>query len=103
MPLPGVTINLADDGEILAKGKNIMKGYYNRPDLTAEVISTEGWFHTGDIGKWVEENGYLFLKITDRKKELFKTAGGKYIAPQAIENKMKESDFIEQIMVVGRR
>jgi long-chain acyl-CoA synthetase len=101
MPLPGVTINLADDGEILAKGKNIMKGYYNQPDLTAEVISKDGWFHTGDIGKWIEKNGYLFLKITDRKKELFKTAGGKYIAPQAIENKMKESDFIEQIMVVG--
>jgi len=101
IPIPGVSIKIADDGEILAKGKNIMCGYYNRPDLTAEVISTEGWFHTGDIGKWVEENGHLFLKITDRKKELFKTAGGKYIAPQAIENKMKESDFIEQIMVVG--
>ncbi len=101
IPIPGVTIQLADDGEILAKGKNIMRGYYNRPDLTAEVISIDGWFHTGDIGKWVEENGYQFLKITDRKKELFKTAGGKYIAPQAIENKMKESDFIEQIMVVG--
>jgi long-chain acyl-CoA synthetase len=101
MPIPGVSIKIADDGEILAKGKNIMRGYYNRPDLTAEVISTEGWFHTGDIGKWVQENGHHFLKITDRKKELFKTAGGKYIAPQAIENKMKESDFIEQIMVVG--
>lgn len=101
MPIPGVNIKLAEDGEILAKGKNIMRGYYNRPDLTAEVISEDGWFHTGDIGKWVEENGHQFLKITDRKKELFKTAGGKYIAPQAIENKMKESDFIEQIMVVG--
>ncbi len=101
MPIPGVEIRMAEDGEILAKGKNIMKGYYNRPDLTDEVISKDGWFHTGDIGKWVEKNGYHFLKITDRKKELFKTAGGKYIAPQAIENKMKESPFIEQIVVIG--
>jgi len=98
MPIPHVTIKLAEDGEILAKGPNIMKGYYNRPDLTAEVIDAEGWFHTGDIGEWV--NG-KFLKITDRKKELFKTSGGKYIAPQVIENKMKESRYIEQIMVVG--
>ncbi len=101
MPIPGVEIKLAEDGEILAKGPNIMKGYYNRPDLTAEVIDSEGWFHTGDIGEWEEHFGNHFLKITDRKKELFKTAGGKYIAPQAIENKMKESRFIEQIMVVG--
>ena len=98
MPIPDVTIKLAEDGEILAKGPNIMKGYYNRPDLTAEVIDSEGWFHTGDIGEWVDGK---FLKITDRKKELFKTSGGKYIAPQVIENKMKESKFIEQIMVVG--
>ena len=98
MPIPNVTIKLAEDGEILAKGPNIMKGYYNRPDLTAEVIDSEGWFHTGDIGEFV--NG-KFLKITDRKKELFKTSGGKYIAPQVLENKMKESRFIEQIMVVG--
>ncbi|HRN93094.1 MAG: long-chain fatty acid--CoA ligase [Chitinophagales bacterium] len=100
MVIPGVEIKIAEDGEILAKGDNIMKGYYNRPDLTAEVIKN-GWFHTGDIGKWIEKNGNKFLKITDRKKELFKTAGGKYIAPQAIEEKMKESRFIEQIMVVG--
>ncbi len=98
MPIPDVTIKLAEDGEILAKGPNIMKGYYNRPDLTAEVIDSEGWFHTGDIGEWVDGK---FLKITDRKKELFKTSGGKYIAPQVIEKKMKESKFIEQIMVVG--
>lgn len=98
MPIPDVTIKLAEDGEILAKGPNIMKGYYNRPDLTAEVIDSEGWFHTGDIGTWVDGK---FLKITDRKKELFKTSGGKYIAPQVIENKMKESRYIEQIMVVG--
>jgi long-chain acyl-CoA synthetase len=98
LPIPGVTIKIAEDGEILAKGPNIMKGYYNRPDLTAEVIDSEGWFHTGDIGEFV--NG-KYLKITDRKKELFKTSGGKYVAPQVIENKMKESPFIEQIMVVG--
>ncbi|KXK39560.1 MAG: long-chain fatty acid--CoA ligase [Saprospiraceae bacterium] len=101
MPIPGVEIKLAEDGEILAKGKNIMKGYHNRPDLTAEVIDSDGWFHTGDIGVWEEHYGNMFLKITDRKKELFKTAGGKYIAPQAIENKMKESRYIEQLMVVG--
>ncbi len=101
MPIPGVEIKLAADGEIIARGKNIMKGYYNRPDLTAEVIDADGWFHTGDIGTWVTHFGKQFLKITDRKKELFKTAGGKYIAPQAIENKMKESPYIEQLMVVG--
>lgn len=101
MPIPNVEIRLAEDGEILAKGPNIMKGYYNRPDLTAEVIDKDGWFHTGDIGTWVEKHGHKFLKITDRKKELFKTSGGKYIAPQAIEEKMKESRYIEQIMVVG--
>lgn len=75
-----------------------MMGYYKRPDLTAECIDSEGWFHTGDIGVWYEER---FLKITDRKKEIFKTSGGKYVAPQPIENKMKESPFIEQMMVVG--
>lgn len=101
MPIPGVEIKLAADGEIIARGKNIMKGYYNRPDLTAEVIDADGWFHTGDIGTWVTHFGKQFLKITDRKKELFKTAGGKYIAPQAIENKMKESSYIEQLLVVG--
>jgi long-chain acyl-CoA synthetase len=101
MPIPGVEIKMAEDGEILAKGKNVMKGYYNRPDLTAEVLSADGWFHTGDIGVWLKHNGKSFLKITDRKKELFKTAGGKYIAPQVIENKMKECPFIEQMMVVG--
>ena len=100
LPIPGVEIKLAEDGEILARGNNIMKGYYNRPDLTAEVI-IDGWFHTGDIGKWVEMHGNKFLKITDRKKELFKTSGGKYVAPQVIEEKMKESRYIEQMMVVG--
>lgn len=96
--LPNVQVKIAEDGEILAKGPNIMMGYYKRPDATAEVIDSEGWFHTGDIG--VIEDG-KYLKITDRKKEIFKTSGGKYIVPQAIENKLRESRFIEQVMVVG--
>jgi long-chain acyl-CoA synthetase len=96
--LPGVEIKIAADGEILIKGDIIMKGYYKRPDLTAEVIDADGWFHTGDVGE-IDAEG--FLKITDRKKELFKTSGGKYVAPQPIENKFKESFFIEQIMVIG--
>ncbi|HSY76980.1 MAG TPA: long-chain fatty acid--CoA ligase [Bacteroidia bacterium] len=96
--LPGVQVKIADDGEILCKGPNVMKGYYKRPDSTAEAIDAEGWFHTGDIGVMVDGR---FLKITDRKKALLKTSGGKYIAPQPIENKMKESRYIEQIMVVG--
>ncbi|MBK9791720.1 MAG: long-chain fatty acid--CoA ligase [Sphingobacteriales bacterium] len=98
LPVRGVSIKIADDGEILAKGPNIMKGYYHQQALTDEVIDKEVWFHTGDIGELTDNK---FLKITDRKKELFKTSGGKYIAPQAIENKMKESKYIEQIMVVG--
>jgi long-chain acyl-CoA synthetase len=96
--IPGVEVKFAEDGEILCKGPNVMKGYYKRPDLTAEVIDKDGWFHTGDIGL-LEEN--RFLKITDRKKEIFKTSGGKYIAPQALENKFKESMFIEQLMIIG--
>lgn len=95
--IQNVAVKLAEDGEILVKGHNVMKGYYKNPALTDEVI-TEGWFHTGDIGAWVENR---FLKITDRKKEIFKTSGGKYVAPQVIENKMKESIYIEQIMVTG--
>ena len=92
-----VEVKIAEDGEILCKGPNVMMGYYKRPDLTAEVI-TEGWFHTGDIGMIVSKR---FLKITDRKKELFKTSGGKYVAPLPVENKLKESPFIEQVMIVG--
>lgn len=95
--LNGVELKLAEDGEICVAGPSVMEGYYKRPDLTAEAI-INGWLHTGDIG--VLEDG-KFLKITDRKKELFKTSGGKYVAPQPIENKFKESPFIEQIMVVG--
>ncbi|MBK5284296.1 MAG: long-chain fatty acid--CoA ligase, partial [Bacteroidia bacterium] len=93
-----VEVKIAEDGEILCKGSNVMKGYFKRPDLTAEVIDKDGWFHTGDIGEFVQSR---FLKITDRKKEIFKTSGGKYIAPQMIENKIKESPFIEQVMVIG--
>lgn len=93
-----VQVKIAEDGEILCKGPNIMMGYYKRPDLTAEVIDKDGWFATGDIGMMVDDK---FLKITDRKKELFKTSGGKYVAPLPIENRLKESIFIEQAMVVG--
>lgn len=95
--IDNVEVKIAEDGEILSKGPNIMMGYYKRPDLTAEVMTGE-WFHTGDIGTMVDGK---FLKITDRKKEMFKTSGGKYVAPLPIENKLKESPFIEQVMVVG--
>ena len=98
-PLIGnVKVKIAEDGEILVKGPNVMMGYYNLPEKTAEVIDSQGWFHTGDIGEFVDD---FFLKITDRKKEIFKTSGGKYIVPQAMENKFKESRFIEQMMVIG--
>jgi len=93
-----VEVKIAEDGEILTKGPNLMMGYYNLPEATAEAIDKDGWFHTGDIGEFIEGK---FLKITDRKKEIFKTSGGKYIIPQAMENKFKESRFIEQIYVMG--
>jgi long-chain acyl-CoA synthetase len=96
--LKNTQVMFAEDGEILCKGPGVMKGYYKAPDLTAEVIDEDGWFHTGDIG--ILEDG-RYLKITDRKKEMFKLSGGKYIAPQMIENKLKASFFIEQIMVIG--
>ena len=95
--IDGVEIKIAKDGEILCKGPNVMQGYYKDPEKTAETI-VDGYLHTGDIGE-IDADG--FLKITDRKKELFKTSGGKYIAPQLIENQMKQSLFIEQIMVIG--
>ncbi len=95
--IDGQEVKLEADGEICVKGPSVMMGYYKRPDLTAETI-INGWLHTGDIG--VFEDG-KYLKITDRKKELFKTSGGKYVAPQPIENKMKESPFVEQMMIVG--
>jgi long-chain acyl-CoA synthetase len=96
--IDGVEVKIADDGEILCKGVNIMMGYYKSPEMTAEMIDKDGWLHTGDIG--ILEDG-KFLKITDRKKEMFKLSAGKYIAPQVIENKLKESFFIEQAMVIG--
>ena len=95
--IEGVDVKIAEDGEVLVKGHNVMKGYYNRPDLTNETIDSDGWFHTGDIGELTD--GYL--KITDRKKEIFKTAGGKYVAPQVIENVVKEHSLIEHVMVLG--
>jgi long-chain acyl-CoA synthetase len=97
-PLKDVKIRIAADGEIEVTGPNVMMGYYNKPDATKEVFTEDGWFKTGDIGEMVEAQ---FLKITGRKKETFKTSGGKYIAPQVLENKMNESNFIEQIMVIG--
>ncbi len=96
--LRGVKVKIAEDGEILVKGPNVMNGYYKAPELTREVFDEEGWFHTGDVGHITPEGQ---LKITDRKKVIFKTSFGKYIAPQIIENKFKESPFIDQIMVVG--
>ncbi len=95
--IDNVEVRIAEDGEILCKGPNVTIGYYKHPELTATAMEG-GWFHTGDIGAWVDGK---FLKITDRKKEIFKTSGGKYVAPQAVENKMKESIYIEQMMVVG--
>lgn len=95
--IPGGEIKLAEDGEILYRGPNVMLGYYHRPDLTKETIDSDGWLHTGDVGEFDGP----FLKITDRKKEIFKTSGGKYIAPQQIENILKESKFVSQCMVIG--
>ncbi len=95
--IEGVEVKIADDGEILCKGPNVMMGYYKDPEKTAEVLK-DGYFHTGDIGK-IDQDGFLW--ITDRKKEMFKTSGGKYVAPQLLENRFKQSRFIEQLMVVG--
>jgi long-chain acyl-CoA synthetase len=96
-PIRNVTVKIADDGEILCKGPNVMMGYYKDPEKTGEVL-VNGWFHTGDIGEITDDG---FVRITDRKKEMFKTSGGKYIAPQLVENALKESMFIEQCIVVG--
>ena len=99
--IDGVEVKIAEDGEILCKGPNVMMGYYKRPDLTSQEI-TDHWYHTGDIGLFTEDAEHQkFLKITDRKKELFKTSGGKYVAPLPIENKLKESPFIEQVLLIG--
>jgi long-chain acyl-CoA synthetase len=96
-PIPGVTVKIAEDGEILAKGPNIMKGYYKEEDETKEALK-QGWLHTGDIGYLDDEN---FLYITDRKKDIIVTAGGKNIAPQLIENQLKTNPFISNVVVIG--
>lgn len=98
IPVDNVKVKITEDGEILCMGPNVMKGYYKEPELTLQAIDDEGWFHTGDIGVFIESK---YLKITDRKKEIFKLSSGKYVAPQVIENKFKESFFIEQLMVIG--
>lgn len=98
MTIEGVEVKIADDGEILCKGPNVMLGYYNDPDLTKAVFDDEGWFRTGDIGHMEEGK---FLMVTDRKKEIFKLSNGKFIAPQIVENLFRESPIIDQIMVIG--
>ncbi len=97
-PIEGVDVKIAEDGEVLCKGPNVMKGYYKREEATKEAFDEEGWFRTGDVG--VLEEG-KFLRITDRKKSIFKLSNGKYVAPQFIENKFKESLYVDQIMVIG--
>ena len=96
--IDGVEVKIKDDGEILTRGRNLMIGYYKDEELTRSVIDEDGWFHTGDVGSWVDGK---FLNITDRIKEIFKLSSGKFVPPQPIENKMKESPFIDQVMVVG--
>ncbi|MFN3596944.1 MAG: AMP-dependent synthetase/ligase [Rubricoccaceae bacterium] len=97
-PIPGVEVAIAEDGEILTRGPHVMKGYYKEPEQTAEVIDADGWFHTGDVGEFTDEG---FLRITDRKKALFKLSTGKYVIPQPIENRLTEHALVEQAVVLG--
>ena len=98
VPFPGIDVRLDDEGEILVRGPNVMRGYYNREEDTRDVFTADGWFKTGDVGR-TDEQGRIF--ITDRKKELFKLSNGKYVAPQLVESLIKQSAFVNQVVVVG--